>query len=84
MAARLAGPLAALVGLSVPPGYGQGLGPALRRFLDDDATATMHFRSYYLDRTNPTPNNNAAWAGGGWVGLQTGWFYDAFQIGAVG
>jgi hypothetical protein len=84
LAARLAGPLAALVGLSVVPGYAQGLGPELRRFLDDDATATVHFRSYYLDRTNPTPPNNAAWAGGGWVGLQTGWFYDAFQMGAVG
>ena len=55
LAARSAGRLAVLVGLSVLPGYAQGLGSELRRFLDDDASATVHFRSYYLDRTNPTP-----------------------------
>jgi len=57
---------------------------ALQRFLHDDAEAVLHIRSYFLDRTNPTPPNNAAWAGGGWVGLKTGWFYDIFQLAAVG
>ena len=61
-----------------------GLRDALQRFLHDDAEAVLHFRSYFLDRTNPTPPNNAAWAGGGWVGLKTGWFYDTFQLAAVG
>lgn len=61
-----------------------GLGEELQRFLHDDAQAVLHFRSYFLDRTNPTPPNNAAWAGGGWVGLKTGWFYDTFQLAAVG
>jgi hypothetical protein len=57
---------------------------ALQHFLHEDAEATLHVRSYFLDRTNPTPPNNAAWAGGGWIGLRTGWFYDTFQLGAVG
>src|ERR1700682_5266375 len=56
----------------------------LTRFLYDDASALVHLRTYYLDRTNPTPPNNVAWAGGGWVGLQTGWLYDTLQLGAVG
>lgn len=57
---------------------------ALRRFLHDEAEAVVHIRSYFLDRTNPAPPNSAAWAGGGWIGLKTGWFRDAFQMGAVG
>lgn len=56
----------------------------LSRFLHDDATAYIHFRSFFMDRLNPEPPNNAAWSGGGWVGLQTGWFYDTLQLGAVG
>lgn len=56
----------------------------LRRGLYDDATLTVHLRSYYLDRTNPAPPNNAAWAGGGWLGYESGWFYDFFRFGAVG
>ncbi|MBM3647117.1 MAG: hypothetical protein FJX11_04915 [Alphaproteobacteria bacterium] len=45
----------------------------------------MHLRSMYLDRTNPPETrNSAAWAGGGWVGLETGWLYDTLQLGAVG
>jgi len=56
----------------------------LTRFLYDDASAVVHLRTYYLDRTNPPPPNNVAWAGGGWVGLQTGWLYDTIQLGAVG
>ena len=61
------------------------LGDQLQRFLHDDAFAVVHFRTEYLDRTNPPPtHNNAAWAGGGWVGLFSGWFYDTVQLGAVG
>ncbi|MBX9944785.1 MAG: OprD family porin [Reyranella sp.] len=60
------------------------LGDELRRFLHDEATATLHSRSYFLDRQNQSPPNNAALVTGGWVGLQSGWLYDTFQIGAVG
>lgn len=62
----------------------ESLRDELQRFLHDDAAATLHIRSYFLDRTNPSPPNDVAWAGGGWVGLKTGWFYDTFQLGAVG
>ncbi len=81
---RLAGLLAALACLSAPPSHADELGSELKRFLHDDAEAVLHFRSYFLDRTNPAPPNNAAWAGGGWVGLKTGWLYDTFQLAAVG
>jgi hypothetical protein len=56
----------------------------LRRFLHDDASATLHIRSYFFDRVNATPPSLVTLAGGGWVGLQTGWFYDTVQLGAVG
>jgi hypothetical protein len=56
----------------------------LRRFLHDDASATLHIRSYFFDRVNATPPSLVTLAGGGWVGLQTGWLYDTVQLGAVG
>jgi hypothetical protein len=56
----------------------------LRRFLHDDASATLHVRSYFFDRANATPPSLVALAGGGWIGLQTGWLYDMVQLGAVG
>ena len=61
-----------------------GLGGELHRFLYDEAMATLHLRSYFFDRQNGKPPNNQALATGGWVGLESGWFYDTFQIGAVG
>ena len=62
----------------------QGFGEELKRFVYDDATLTFHVRSYYFDRTNPSPPNNVAWAGGGWVGYETGWLFDAVRFGVVG
>jgi hypothetical protein len=59
-------------------------GQALQKGIYDDATVTVHLRSYYFDRTNPGPTNNVAWAGGGWVGYETGWFFDAVRFGVVG
>ena len=59
-------------------------GQALQRGIYDDATVTVHLRSYYFDRTNPGPPNNVAWAGGGWVGYETGWLFDALRFGVVG
>ena len=56
----------------------------LRRFLHDDASATLHIRGYFFDRANATPPSLVALTGGGWVGLRTGWLYDTVQLGAVG
>lgn len=56
----------------------------LKRFLYDETFATINTRSYYFDRQNPAPPNNVALVTGGWIGLQTGWFYDVLQLGAVG
>lgn len=66
------------------PAMAQSLGEALKSFIHDDATATVHLRSFYMDRTNVTPPNYVAWAGGGWIGYESGWLYDTLQIGAVG
>lgn len=66
------GVLAALLLATADPAAAQEAGTDLRRFLYDDATATLHLRSYYLDRTNPSPPHNVAWAGGGWIGYETG------------
>src|SRR4051812_24236116 len=75
---------AALVFLAASPVVAQDLKSELQRFLYDEAQATMHVRSYYFDRRDPTPPANVALAGGGDIGLQSGWFYDTLQIGAVG
>ncbi|MGD9880384.1 MAG: OprD family outer membrane porin [Reyranella sp.] len=61
-----------------------GLRGALKRFLHDEARATVRFRSYFFDRIGPRPPTSVALAGGGWVGLESGWLYDTLQIGAVG
>jgi hypothetical protein len=62
----------------------QDTGAELKRFLYDDATVTLHLRSYYLDRTNPSPPNNVGWAAGGWIGYETGWLFNAVRLGIVG
>ncbi len=62
----------------------QARAPELTRFLHDDAVATVHLRSFYGDRTNARPPNNVAWAGGGWLGYESGWLFDTLQLGAVG
>ncbi len=49
-----------------------------------DSELTLHFRTYYFDRLNPKPPDNAAWAIGGWVGYRTGWIGDALRFGVVG
>lgn len=56
----------------------------LKRFLYDETRATVRFRSYFFDRIGPRPPTSVALAGGGWVGLETGWLYDTLQLGAVG
>jgi hypothetical protein len=76
--------LTGLMAAALPSARADDLGGELQRFLYDEATATLHVRSYLLDRQTATPPNLAAQVIGGWVGLQTGWFYDTFQLGAVG
>ena len=49
----------------------------------DDATFTLHVRSYLFDRSNNEGDDPAAWAIGGWLGYQTGWIGDILQLGAV-
>lgn len=66
-------------------------GPAseLQRALVDDATFTLHLRSYLLDRYDdpdgtlsaPDP---AAWALGGWLGYETGWLGGMLRFGVTG
>jgi len=63
---------------------GSTLSREFRRFLHDEAVATVHIRSYFFDRAHLKPPNFAALVAGGWVGLQSGWFYDTFQVGFVG
>lgn len=56
----------------------------MRRGLFDEAELTVHLRSYYFDRAFPQPPASVAWAGGGWIGYETGWLLDVFRFGAVG
>lgn len=55
-----------------------------RRAFYDDATFTLHLRSYLLDRYDNAGTDPAAWAAGGWLGYQTDWIGDVLQFGAVG
>lgn len=84
MCARLMFLATLLACLASSPVKAQGLAEALKGFLHDDAVATLHVRSFYFDKTNPQWPNNVAWAGGGWVGYESGWLYDTLQAGAVG
>lgn len=82
--ARQTGLAALLLPALASAAAADNLAGELRRFLHDEAAATVHLRSYFLDRREDEPPNRAALAGGGWIGLQSGWLYDTFQIGAVG
>ncbi len=76
--------LAQTPGLSQESPPANGLKAELQRFLYDEATAVVHLRSYLFDRQNQAPPNLAAAVAGGWIGFQTGWFYDTLQLGVVG
>ena len=64
--------VAALLIAMVAPVCAQGLGETIWHGLYDDTSLTVHVLSHYLDQTNPALPNNVAWAGGGWVGYETG------------
>jgi hypothetical protein len=54
-----------------------------RKALVDDAAVTVHFRTYYFDRDKPDGSRSSAWAGGGWLGYESGWLRGFLQLGAV-
>ena len=56
----------------------------LGRMLVDDSNFSLNIRSYFFDRERPGPVYQQAWALGGWLGYQSGWLGDVFQVGAVG
>jgi hypothetical protein len=56
----------------------------LTRAFVRDAEVTAHFRTYYLDRDKPDGSVSAAWAAGGWLGYESGWLANLFQVGVVG
>lgn len=55
-----------------------------QRAFFDDATLTLHLRSYLLDRDNTAGTDPAAWAAGGWIGYETDWISDVMKFGLVG
>jgi hypothetical protein len=67
----------------VPVSRSEPIDEFSRAFIRDSAI-TLHLRTYYLDRHTPTPPGLGAWAGGGWLGYQSGWFADVLRVGVVG
>jgi len=74
--------LAGLLACSAP--RAQQASGSLADALGRDSELTLHFRTYYFDRLNPNPPDNAAWAIGGWAGYRTGWIGDVLRFGVVG
>ena len=54
------------------------LAPFLR-----DTALTLHLRTFFFDGTQSAGMENEAWAGGGWLGYQSGWLLDTFAMGAT-
>lgn len=59
-----------------------------QRAFFDEATFTLHIRSYLLDRYDDPDSSStsdpAAWALGGWLGYETAWIGDILKFGVVG
>jgi hypothetical protein len=67
------------------PALGADEAGDIAKALVHDAEFTAHFRTYYLDRRRPPGQNESeAWAGGGWLGYQSGWLGNALRLGVVG
>lgn len=65
--------------------------PALSTDIEDVTSApvrerafTVHPRTYYFDRKLPGSVEKEAWAGGGWLAYDSGWFSNLLRIGMVG
>lgn len=56
----------------------------IRAAFFDDATVTLHARSYLFDSSSDGESGAAAWAIGGWAGYETGWIGDVLQFGVLG
>lgn len=69
-----------------PPAAADDIAPLpadpLRAALFDEATFTLHGRSFFSDTDGEVVGDAAAMAIGGWVGYQSGWLADTLQIGA--
>jgi hypothetical protein len=67
-----------------------GISPWLKEKLKDtpaffrDTKLDFNFRTYYLDQRNTGDRTLKAWAIGGALSYQSGWFLDHFCLGAVG
>lgn len=48
-----------------------------------DTTLSVHLRTYYFDREKYDDSTSMAWAIGGALEYQSGWFLDRFGLGAV-
>lgn len=48
-----------------------------------DAKLGYHFRTFYMDKTNPDESVNQAWAAGGWLYARSGYWKDVLQLGAT-
>jgi hypothetical protein len=72
--------LGALPGLPLPAFAAD----TLREALFDDSELMLHLRSYVFDRHSPGPVANEAWAVGGWLGYESGWWADRLRLGVVG
>ena len=55
-----------------------------RRKALDDTKIFVQVRSYYLDRDKYDDSESEAWAGGGSIGLKTGYFRERFALAATG
>ena len=56
----------------------KGLPPFFR-----DTNIKAQIRTYYFNREKPDDSNNEAWAFGGWLTYESGWFLDTFAVGAT-
>lgn len=65
------------------PAKADEVGDEIGRAFGTDSTVTLHLRTFYFDRKNPGGRENEAWAGGGWLGYQSGWLADFFRAGFV-
>lgn len=48
-----------------------------------DAKAGYQFRTFYMDKDNPSGSVNEAWAAGGWLYARSGFWKDVVQVGAT-
>lgn len=78
-------------GFSTDPARAAGFQPdpptidAFQAAFFDDATFTIHARSYLFDEEESSGTSDpAAWALGGWLGYRTGWIGDVLRLGVVG